>query len=172
MPPTIGIRNTASVSRCATRPTHRGLEVLLCLSMMVVGGCQTFSNPYHDDLADRQAVTTASVEGVHAATIAQRAVAPPRGNVKVVAPKDGTVTHGPLYFEDPSEESGSEDGHFSWTHEDFAQIVTWRARFLVNVLLLPVSAVMTPPSQTMASDGRPSREVFGMIYDADRWEGK
>ncbi len=170
MPPTIEIRNTASVSRRATR---RGVEVLLCLSVLVGGGgCQTISNPYHDELADRQAVTTASVEGARAAMIVERAVAPPRGSVKVVASKDGTVTHGPLYFEDASEESGSEDGRFAWTNEDFVQIVTWRARFLVNVLLLPVSAVMTPPSQTMASDGQPSREVFGMAYDADRWEGK
>lgn len=170
MPPTIEISNTASVSRRAMR---RGVEVLLCLSVIVVGGgCHTISNPYHDELADRQAVTTASVEGARAAMIAERAVVPPRGSVKVVAPKDGTVTHGPLYFEDASEESGSEDGRFAWTNEDFVQIVTWRARFLVNVLLLPVSAVMTPPSQAMASDGQPSREVFGMAYDADRWEGK
>lgn len=172
MPPIIEIPSATPVSACATRVMRRCAEALLCLSLIVGGaGCQMFSNPYHDDLANRQAVTTASVDGARAATIAEREAASPLGDVKEMRAKDGTVTHGPLYFEDGVDENGSDDGQFTWTHEDGWQILSWRARFLMNVVALPIHAVMTPPWQMMASDGRPSREVFGTMYDAVLWDG-
>jgi hypothetical protein len=81
---------------------------------------------------------------------------------------DGTVTHGPLFFEDGFEDQGSEDGQFAWTGEDYLQMFYWRGRFLVNALCFPVSAVVTPPWVVMASDGEPSRRIAGLNHDAAR----
>jgi hypothetical protein len=124
-------------------------------------------NPFHDELAGPQAMTTPSVEGARAATTApslrQRGYAP----VEIHA-ETGAVTHGPLYFEDPYEEKGSEDGQFAWTGEDYFQTAYGRGRFLVNVLLFPISAIVTPPWTVMESDGHLRRQALGMDHDVQR----
>ncbi|MFH1109258.1 MAG: hypothetical protein V1790_08700 [Planctomycetota bacterium] len=141
----------------------------LCVAVFgaVVGGCQLMVNPFHDELAGPQQMTTPSVEGARAATAApslrQRGYAP----VEIHA-ENGAVTHGPLYFEDPFEDKGSEDGQFAWTGEDYLQAAYWRGRFLVNTLLFPISAIVTPPWTVMESDGHLSRQALGMDHDAQR----
>ena len=86
-------------------------------SVLFATGCQLMVNPFRDELAGRQEMTTASVEGARAAkttpTVRQRDYAP----FELHAENMG-VTHGPLYFEDSSEDKGSEDGRFAWTGED------------------------------------------------------
>jgi hypothetical protein len=140
----------------------------LVVSTVLLSGCQLMVNPFRDELAGRQEMTTASVEGARAAkttpTVRQRDYAP----FELHAEGDG-VTHGPLYFEDPFEDKGSEDGRFAWTGEDYLQFVYWRGRFLLNTLFFPVSAVVTPPWTVMESDGRVSREALGWDHDAERW---
>jgi len=133
----------------------------------LAGGCQLMVNPFKDELAGPQSTTTASVDGVRAANAApavrQRGYAP----VEIHA-ENGAVTHGPLYFEDPFEDKGSEDGQFAWSGEDYLQAAYWRGRFLVNTLLFPISAIVTPPWTVMESDGHLSRQALAMDHDAQR----
>jgi hypothetical protein len=139
----------------------------LLVSAVLQSGCQLMVNPFKDELVGPPSATTASVDGVRAANAApsvrQRGYAP----VEIHA-ESGAVTHGPLYFEDPYEEKGSADGQFAWTREDYFQAAYWRGRFLVNVLLFPISAIVTPPWTVMESDGRLSRQALGMDHDAQR----
>jgi len=160
---------------CAQRHAHdrrvphlqRRWATRLLVSTVMLSGCQLMVNPFRDELAGRQEMTTASVEGARAAkttpTVRQRDYAP----FELHAENMG-VTHGPLYFEDSSEDKGSEDGRFAWTGEDYLQLFYWRGRFLLNTLFFPVSAVVTPPWTVMESDGRISRHALGFDYDAKR----
>jgi hypothetical protein len=137
-----------------------------------IGGCgRPLVCPFHDEFVLHPAqATTASVEGARAvdraAVIRQRDFGPMEHDAD-----SGTVTHGPLYFEDPFEDNGSEDGQFAWTGEDYLWIFYWRARFLLNGIALPVSALVTPPWTVMASDGVLSRQALGYDHDAERWQG-
>ena len=106
------------------------------------------------------------MEAVLAADVAP-SVQDVHGVAKVRCAVDGSVPHTPLYFEDPSEESGSEDGHYMWTGEDYLWIASWRARFLANLVAWPVSAVVTPPGSTMVSDGQLSCCGRGRHFDAE-----
>jgi len=139
----------------------------LLVSTVVLSGCQLMVDPFRDELEGRQEMTTASVEGVRAAqttpTVRQRDYA----TFELRAEDEG-VTHGPLYFEDSSEDRGSDDGRFAWTGEDYLHLFYWRGRFLVNTVFFPVSAVATPPWTVMESDGRISRQSLGFEYDATR----
>ena len=91
-------------------------------------------------------------------------------SVTQVPVQDGTVLHLPLYFEDPFEDKGSEDGRFAWTGEDYFQILYWRGRFLLNAVAFPISATVTPPWVVMESDGRLSRQILWKDHDATRWQ--
>ncbi|MGB2987397.1 MAG: hypothetical protein WBE26_16145 [Phycisphaerae bacterium] len=121
-----------------------------------VTGCSLMVNPFTDELAGQPAVTTVSVDAARAvaieATVTQRLYA----STSVPA-KDGTVTHGPLYFEDPFEKTGSEDGSFAWSKVDYVYWLYGPARFLVNTALFPISAGAAPPWVVTASDGQSGR---------------
>ena len=133
-------------------------------------GCssQLMVCPFHDELVSHPiAATTASVDGVHAAHLTPSMRVREHGP-KEIRPFDGSVTHGPLYFEDPFEENGSNDGRFAWTGEDYLQWWYWRGRFIFNAVIFPWSVVDTPPWTVMVSDGKPSRKLFGSMHDASR----
>ncbi len=92
-----------------------------------------------------------------------------------VATRSGTVQHYPLYFEDPFEDKGH--GRTDATHprnvyrlgwEDWVAMPYGLSRFTLNWLMLPVSAVVTPPWTVMASDGVLSRQALGYDHDATR----
>lgn len=140
---------------------------LVCVAF-AVGGCQLFVNPWNDELACRPAVTTPSVELARAAAAnphtAQRDVEP-----ALLPSADGSVTHGPLYFEDPFEDKGSVDGRFAWTVEDYFAFVYDGGRFLLNGMAVPVSMIVTPPWTVMVSDGKVSRQLVWRDHDATRW---
>ena len=132
-------------------------------------GCsrQLAVRPFQDEFAVHPTVTTtASAEGVHAANLTA-AIRVRRHAMREIRPHDGSVTHAPLYFEDPFEEQGSDDGKFAWTGEDYLQMWYWRGRFLVNAVFAPLSLAVTPPWMVMVSDGKPSRTVFGSLHDAE-----
>ena len=84
--------------------------------------------------------------------------------VAYVSAEDGSVTHYPLYFEDPFEHRSWEqelapieyepEDHLVWLYGDF--------RFLANAVVAPVSMVLNPPWNPMVSDGKPSRLVLGI----------
>lgn len=137
------------------------------VAMGLVMGCSHYPNMFEDPYANQPPVTTASVEAVQAADVPP-SIQDRHGVEKIRVSADGSVVHGPLYFEDPTEECGSEDGRFSVTSEDYLWIVYWRARFLVNLVAFPVSVVDTPPWEQMVSDGRLSCCGRGRQFDAER----
>jgi hypothetical protein len=139
-----------------------------CLGLLLWSGCSNplVVNPFCDEYAHRAPVTTPSVDAVLAANVSP-SIPDPIGVEKVRCAVDGSVLHTPLYFEDPFEECGSEDGHFMWTGEDYVWMVSSRARFMANLIAWPVSAVVTPPGTPMVSDGRLSCCGRGCRFDAE-----
>jgi hypothetical protein len=88
-----------------------------------------------------------------------------------VSAEPGAVTHWPLYFEDPFVDKGHgrtglNKYHIGW--EDYVAMPYCYARFTLNWLMLPLSAVVTPPCVLMESDGRLSRQALGYDHDATR----
>ncbi len=141
--------------------------LLSCLGLMLWSGCSHLVDPFRDECAHCPPVTTPSVDAVMAANVPP-SIQDRHGVEKLRCAADGSVTHTPLYFEDPSEEYGSEDGHFMWTGEDYLWIASWRARYLANLVAWPVSAVVTPPGTRMVSDGLLSCYGRGCRFDAER----
>ena len=91
------------------------------MGLALLSGCSQMVNPFRDEYAHCSPVTTPSVEAVLAADVPP-SVQERHGVEKHRCAVDGSVTHVPLYFEDPTEESGSDDGHFAWTGEDYVWI--------------------------------------------------
>ena len=136
---------------------------------VVASGCHLMVNPYIDELAMQPLVTTPSAQQAQAASVAPVATHRDYEPVELTA-KDGSVTHGPLYFEDPFEDRGSEDGRFAWSGEEYMYFIHGPACYLLKGGLFPISAVVTPPWVTMVSDGRVSQRTWRMDHDAQRWE--
>lgn len=91
-----------------------------------------------------------------------------------LAPSDGAVRHWPLYFEDPFIDKGTgrtdeTDPHNVWHAgwEDYVALPCSPARYVANLVLLPVSAVVTPPVTVQESDGKLSRQLLGYDHDAE-----
>lgn len=133
----------------------RGI-VGLAATAVLVPGCQLVEAPFIDELAAGPAVTTPSVEAARAMSTEPRFSHRPHAPVKVELPA-GTVTHGPLYFQDPYEGTGSDDGRFAWSGEDYFCWLYGPSRFLLNTAFFPVSAAVTPPWHLMESDARADR---------------
>jgi hypothetical protein len=143
--------------------------VLLAIAVVAVPGCAEVVNPWADDVPEADVVTTASVEGVRAhrqdmEPPPQRVVSAERTRGSV---EDGTVTHWPLWWEDPFVDKGSEDGLFAWTWEDYFAMPYGLGRFLVNTMGWPVSVAVQPPWTVMGSDGVLSRQALGYDHDAE-----
>lgn len=88
--------------------------------------------------------------------------------------ESGVVRHWPLYFEDPFVDKGH--GRTDQTDPLNVHRVGWEdgvavpynaGRFVLNTLLLPASAVVTPPVTVQESDGRISRQLLGYDHDAE-----
>lgn len=125
----------------------------VALAAAIGSGCQLDVDPFTDELTHRPVVTTPSAEAARAAHVeyaAPRRSFPPAR----VHAKDGTVTHGVLYFDDPFEVTGSDDGRFAWNKEDFLYLLHGPARFMANIVFFPIHAAKNPPWLLMASDGR------------------
>lgn len=137
------------------------------LTMAAGSGCELLVDPLTDEWADQPPVSTPSAEAARAAEATQDFHQRDFSRM-VTAAESGEVTHGPLYFEDPHEEQGSDDGRYAWTWDDFFYEFLGPGRFVVNGVFSPVSVVATPPWTVMVSDGRPSREVAGYLHDAER----
>lgn len=128
--------------------------------LMVCAGCHLMVNPFEDELSGQPPVTTPSAMAARAVQGQASPLQRPFAQTQVNA-KDGTVTHGPLLFEDAFEEIEGTDNTFAWTGEDYLGWFGGGGRFLINTALYPISAVVTPPWKTMASDGHPEPRVFG-----------
>lgn len=154
-----------------TRDSRKALasSPLLLMSVALLwtsaAGCAQFNNPFRDPYAARGDYTTASVQGFRATPGARHSTR--RFDTTVERPTEATaVTHGPLYFEDPCEEHGSDNGEFRWGADDYLFFATWRLRFLGNLVALPINMVITPPWRVMESDGELAPNWFGECHDA------
>lgn len=142
----------------------------LCLAFFTLvgaGGCQLMVNPFVDELAGQERVTTASASRARAADVTPQDLRRQHDTMELTIP-DSAVTHGPLYFEDPFVSQGSEDGRFIWNGEDLLSFFYGPARFMVNAAFFPVSAVVAPPWTVMASEARTGRKAVRVVRDADR----
>ncbi len=138
-------------NRYSDRRRIRAVVASAVITTLTVG-CQHMVNPFTDELAFAPVVTTPSVDAVRAAHVEPRAPHRPHASVEVPV-SSGVVTHSPLYFEDPFETTGCDDGQFAWTGEDYLYFVYGPSRFLVSIGLFPVSAAVTPPWLEMTDDG-------------------
>lgn len=87
-----------------------------------------------------------------------------------IEPVKSDVIHGPLYFEDPLVAKGaSYKNRLGW--EDFVAPPYDIARFTLNWVACPISAIVTPPWQPMVSDGKLSEQLLGPDHDAERSDG-
>jgi len=134
------------------------------------GGCSLYPDAFKDEYAHAPMPETASSRRVESMD------PQPESRVRSFEPSQVTilsdgVTHWPLYFEDNFEDVPPGDDHFAWTGADYLHIITWRARYLVNLFGFPVSAVCTPPWQMMVSDDRMGEREFGLPFDAAKYDG-
>ncbi len=136
-------------------------------------GCHEFPSVFIDDLPDSFTVTTASQERARQAEVAPSTRTRGFDSLRIDA-QNGTVAHGPLLMEDPIEMQGSQDGQFAVTSEDLLYIPYGLGRYIVNLVLLPVSMVVDPPGSVMCSDGIERRSRVSWLpqpYDAQRCSG-
>ena len=142
-----------------------GCRVVAGVLVVLGSGCQLMTNTFRDDYSGSPPVTTASVDGVHEAGAAPELQ--DRGFHSVQAGlADGSVTHGPLLFEDAFGNPWSEDDAFAVTDGELIHWLAWRGRFAVNLVFAGGSMLVTPPWMVMVSDGHPSRSMIGETYDA------
>jgi hypothetical protein len=156
-------------------PALRQASLAICSSLFVIlgAGC----SPGHDHFREDGPSVTADWDSPTAKDVKAR-VQPAQASyrnwdVSTTAAENGAVAHGPLYFEDPFEDKGH--GRTDETHpldvyrggwEDYVAFPYCLARYWLNQLLLPASAVVTPPWTLMESDGRLSRQLLGYDHDA------
>ena len=151
-----------------SRPRYGRIPEVVAVIILIglVTGCTQWSNPWRDDSPATATATTASVQVVRA--VSAEGMRPNRGFVHAaIAPTSGAVTHGPLYWSDPYEDRISNDVRFCWTGEDY-----WAAYYgigcnMVNTILWPVYAVVTPPDTVMVSDGVSERQWPGWNRDSE-----
>jgi len=136
-------------------------------------GCAHIPNYYKEDgpsaTADWDSPTAADVKARY-----EPAPTRHRGWAQAtVAAQDGGVPHWPLWLEDPFVDKGH--GRTDETHphdvyrlgwEDWVAFPYGPARWTANWLMLPVSAIVTPPWTVMESDGQLSRQFLGYDHDA------
>lgn len=150
----------------SNRPPIHSVRWLTLVATVAVCGCNEYINPWTDEMIPQEYVTTTSVESARAATepalAASRSFQPTHAN-----PQDGTVGHFPLWFEDPFEDRGSDDGQFAMTAEDYFAMPYGLSRFLLNWMFVPVSAVVQAPVPLMGSDGITSRQFLGLDHDSE-----
>ena len=160
---TLGIRPEIRMVRLGTHATW--LVLFSFAATALTAGCRIMVDRFTDEPANQSPVTTPSVEAARAVSVEPTVSHRDHGVVEVRA-EDGMVTHGPLYFEDPFEETGGEDGVFALSGVDYRHLVYGPWRFLTNAVLFPINGVVTPPWLVMTSDGKPSRRAWGMDHDA------
>jgi len=139
--------------------------------LALVAGCAHVPNQWVEDgPATRELWESPSARDILQRQRSQLQPKPRWDAELTLAAADGSVTHWPLYFEDPFVDkghgrSGLNKYHLGW--EDVVASVYGYARHTLNWLLLPASVAVEPPWTLMVSDGELSRQPFGRIdHDA------
>ncbi len=148
----------------------------LAALVLCTGGCAHLNDPFRDSsrYIDDE-MNTASAEGYRTppefVTLVLRDSAE-----DVVHHENGSVTHWPLWFEDPFEDKGNRldprvhrdalDSEFVWNWADYLHILYGPGRFLLNTVAIPASIIVRPPGMLMESDGRISRGICWYDHDA------
>lgn len=148
-----------------TTPIRVKPVLLLAAAAVTLTGCQQHMvDPWTDELAGMTGVTTPSVVGYRLAP-RKETLEPRHFEPTPVEPQDGTVAHWPLWWQDPFEDKGSNDGKFAVTAEDYFYVAYGPARFILNTMAFPVSAWVTKPFTVMCSDGKLSQQALGYDHD-------
>ncbi len=159
---------------CALRPfvapSLRRFGFLLT-ALTLLAGCAHVPNPWVEDgPATREPWESPSARDVLQHHAAAAHTKPRWSQPLTLAAADGSVTHWPLYFEDPFVDkghgrSGLNKYHLGW--EDVVASVYGYARHTLNWLLIETSLVVEPPWTLMVSDGELSRQPLGLVnHDA------
>lgn len=135
--------------------------------LVALCGCQLAINPFEDSLSAQSPVTTPSVEGAREVTSEASTMTRGYESFSVDAP-DGSVTHGPLYFEDWSEDSLKVDDAFAIGKYEYGMLFVDGGRFLVNIVFFPVSVIASPPWTVMTSDGHMASRCCCVYGDSER----
>jgi hypothetical protein len=121
-----------------------GAAVVSGCLMLAASGCQHVIKVFGEGTASGSVVTTASVEAVRAAQVAPHTPHRRYAAMEMDLPAPA-LTYGPLYFEDPYEAVGDEDGPYAWRVEDGCYWFYGPGRFIVNAAFFPISVVVEPP---------------------------
>lgn len=144
----------------STSRIDRSYPLWLALLIGTAPGCAQLVNPFHDDLPATRLVTTASAQRVQQ-TAPTCALRDRHWEPGVVQSQDPGVAHWPLWWSDFMEDSGSCDGRFAWTAEDYFALAYCPARQAVNTAAVPISMLVDPPGTIQCSDGSISPQTFG-----------
>lgn len=147
-------------------PMRCSLVLVAAVVCVAAVGCHEYVNPWEDATVDADVVCTSSVADARAQQ--RETHLRDRGfEATTISAQDGSVRHFPLWFEDPQEDRGSDDGRFAVTGEDYLGMPYGLARFIFNGICVPISAVVQPPVPLMVSDGYTSRQALGYDHDPE-----
>ncbi|MCK6456615.1 MAG: hypothetical protein L6Q92_08820 [Phycisphaerae bacterium] len=143
----------------------------------VAAGCAQLNNPFKDSAAySRPLMTTPSADAYLSSDTRAPAMAQRHWRASDVRHENGTVTHWPIWFEDPFVDKGNgvtdpadrdaPDNEFAWNGADYLHIGYGPGRWMLNLFGLPFSAVAQPPGCLMASNGRLDKGLLGYDHDA------
>ncbi len=158
-------------------------RILALVALVSIAGCAHVANHYVEDgpwgVQTRMHPNEAWWDSPTVADIKQRfEPSKPRTrhwDVVTVSAECGTVSHWPLWFEDPFEDKSH--GRIDETHpgnvyrfgwEDWVAAPYGISRFTLNWLLFPASVLVTPPWTVHESDGAISKQMFFYDHDAAR----
>lgn len=136
------------------------------LAVVPLGGCANLINPFVED-------GPARTEEWNSPTALKVFAEQPEGALRkrdeptsYALRERGEVTHWPLWFEDPFEDKGAGREEYLVGWEDGVAMLYSPARYVLNLVAVPVSAVVTPPWTIMESDGELSKQCLGYDHDA------
>lgn len=166
-----------TMTRLANPRKPARLAIVLAAAL-AAGGCAQLNNPWKDSSANIDAeMTTPSAEG-HTGRSEFGRQRQRKFAERTVYYENGTVTHWPLWWEDPFEDKGNgfkatkdedePDTEYAWNWVDYFDVAYSPGRFIVNTLAWPISAIVTPPGTVMESDGRIGKGLLFRDHDAQR----
>lgn len=158
---------------------RNAVGVMLLGAAFAAGCANQLNNPFKDSgAASRAEETTPSA--TYYTSRDDGARPPPlrrEGRGTTAYYESGTVTHWPVWFEDPFEDKGNDrtdpadrdapDNRFALNGADVLAGFYSPLRFAVNGFGLPFSAIVQPPGWLMASDGKLSRQALGYDHDSN-----